>query len=267
MALYNEACFSTYARPGEMLKMKAADFVPANKAFHHAVLVVAPFERGEGSKTGEACGDAAEAGGRNKHVEFFRIKVLGSVAQVRGGAGHSGPGSQPVPESAWGSFAGSSPQAPLSPSDPKEGSLGGGLQCQNLRQAREAPADDQQVQRPLGGIWGASANRLSPLVPRWCLPSPSGIAESMAKPCQGKAFLSLFGGAAEIAKTFARRGGTAAVIDLTDAAVNDLSSLSSWNRVLSVIQDFDFVGIDLPCNTWSRARRAPTHSRMPSALP
>ncbi|CAE7763388.1 NHX3 [Symbiodinium sp. CCMP2456] len=52
MALFNEVSFSTYARPGELFRMKAADFVPHNRDYHHSVLVVAPFERGEGSKAG-----------------------------------------------------------------------------------------------------------------------------------------------------------------------------------------------------------------------
>ena len=52
MALYNETSFSTYARPGELLKMKAVDYVPANRAYHYAVLVVAPMERGVGTKAG-----------------------------------------------------------------------------------------------------------------------------------------------------------------------------------------------------------------------
>ena len=52
MALFNEVAFSTYARPGELFRMKAADFVPRNRDYNHSVLVVAPFERGEGSKAG-----------------------------------------------------------------------------------------------------------------------------------------------------------------------------------------------------------------------
>lgn len=52
MALYNELTFSTYARPGEMLKVLAVDVIQRNQQFHHDVIALAPFERGEESKTG-----------------------------------------------------------------------------------------------------------------------------------------------------------------------------------------------------------------------
>ena len=52
------------------------------------------------------------------------------------------------------------------------------------------------------------------------------FAES-AKACQGKRFLSPFGGAAQIAKSFAQEGGEAAVIDFADGPPNDLSKLSN----------------------------------------
>ena len=55
MALFNELTFSTYARPGETLKLKAADFVEKNPklaAHPYSVLVLAPVERVESSKTG-----------------------------------------------------------------------------------------------------------------------------------------------------------------------------------------------------------------------
>ncbi|CAE7820938.1 unnamed protein product [Symbiodinium necroappetens] len=51
-ALFNEVTYSTYGRPGELLKMKAEDFVRRNQDFSHSVLVVAPIERGESSKAG-----------------------------------------------------------------------------------------------------------------------------------------------------------------------------------------------------------------------
>ena len=39
-----------------------------------------------------------------------------------------------------------------------------------------------------------------------------------------------------------------------------------WHAVLRDLDYFDAVGGDLPCNTWSRARRAPKHSRLPGPL-
>ena len=70
------------------------------------------------------------------------------------------------------------------------------------------------------------------MLPRWILPGTSGASQKAAKACQGKRFLSLFGGAAQIAKSFAQEGGEAAVIDFADGPANDLSKLSNWNRVL-----------------------------------
>ncbi|CAK9080024.1 unnamed protein product [Durusdinium trenchii] len=52
MALYNEVTYSTYARPGEMLRVMAVDVAPKNSQFNHHVIVLSPFERGVSSKTG-----------------------------------------------------------------------------------------------------------------------------------------------------------------------------------------------------------------------
>ena len=49
-ALFNELSFSTYGRPEELLKLKAADYVGKNRNFEHSVLVLAPVERGETTK-------------------------------------------------------------------------------------------------------------------------------------------------------------------------------------------------------------------------
>ena len=47
---------------------------------------------------------------------------------------------------------------------------------------------------------------------------------------------------------------------------NDLAKFSVWNQIMRVLTWFSVVGIDLPCNTWSRARRAPEWSRLPKPL-
>lgn len=52
MALFNELTFSTYARPGEALRITCVDVVRRNNQFNFHVVVLAPFERGEMSKTG-----------------------------------------------------------------------------------------------------------------------------------------------------------------------------------------------------------------------
>lgn len=53
MALFNEVTFSTYARPGELLRVCAEDFVKPNQDQNHAVIVLSPLERGESSKAGQ----------------------------------------------------------------------------------------------------------------------------------------------------------------------------------------------------------------------
>lgn len=61
-------------------------------------------------------------------------------------------------------------------------------------------------------------------------------------------------------------GGSAVVIDLSDSPQNDLGRHAVWNEADILTDDADVAGIDLPCNTWSRARRAPPWSRMPKPL-
>lgn len=51
-ALFNELSFSTYARPGELLRVQAMDVVSPNRDFEHCVIVLGPMERGESSKAG-----------------------------------------------------------------------------------------------------------------------------------------------------------------------------------------------------------------------
>ncbi|CAE7038510.1 unnamed protein product [Symbiodinium sp. CCMP2592] len=53
MALFNEVTYSTYSRPGELLRVCAEDFVKPNQDQNHAVIVLSPLERGESSKPGQ----------------------------------------------------------------------------------------------------------------------------------------------------------------------------------------------------------------------
>eukprot|EP00913_Durusdinium_trenchii_P003426 g3173.t1 len=52
MALFNEATFSTYARPGELLRVFPADIVPKNDTFGYDVIILGAMERGIASKAG-----------------------------------------------------------------------------------------------------------------------------------------------------------------------------------------------------------------------
>ena len=51
-ALYNEVTFSCYTRPGETVRIQAADVVPATHKFDKTVMVLGPLERGVSSKVG-----------------------------------------------------------------------------------------------------------------------------------------------------------------------------------------------------------------------
>ena len=78
--------------------------------------------------------------------------------------------------------------------------------------------------------------------------------------------LSLFGGVANLAASVARSGGVSTVIDFTRDRSNDISNSKVAEDVSKLVNTADILGIDLLCNSWSRARRAPQHSSMPSAV-
>jgi len=63
-----------------------------------------------------------------------------------------------------------------------------------------------------------------------------------------------------------QRGLPSIVLDLSDSAENDLSRPIAHRRLKQFLRRVCLLGIDIPCNTWSLARRAPPGSRMPSAL-
>ena len=288
MALYNELTFSTYLRPGEALKLKAADFVPqsgAPEGYPHSILVLAPFERGESSKTGifdevvilddtrvpwmeqvlkthvRACvqqqGEDSDLWSFNarqfllewrKAVEVLQVGCACSPYQNRhGGASRdhllhlkSVQGIQRRGRWAVDSSA-------------RIYDKPGRLAQMVSRHTRLSP-------------FGEKVCSLPGLLPEWHLPAASRPPKESQGDLQGQALLSLFGGASEVAKAFSRRGGCAAVLDVAYSSVNDLSRMSAWTSIAKSVSCFDAVGIDIPCNTWSRARRAPKGSRMPQAL-
>jgi len=66
----------------------------------------------------------------------------------------------------------------------------------------------------------------------------------------------------------AELGTQAMLVDLADSTANDLSATRAWRPVEQELRrgKVKALTIDLPCNTWSRARRAPPWSRMPKPL-
>ena len=56
------------------------------------------------------------------------------------------------------------------------------------------------------------------------------------------------------------------VVDFARDRSNDISNSKVAEDVSELVDTADILGIDLPCNSLSRARRAPQHSSMPSAV-
>ena len=52
MVLFNEVTYSTYGRPGEILRVQPRDIVAKTSNFSRDVIVLSPLERGESSKAG-----------------------------------------------------------------------------------------------------------------------------------------------------------------------------------------------------------------------
>lgn len=169
-------------------------------------------------------------------------------------------------EPSWGSIKGSSPEVEVSGTNTEERTMGNRHKRPHLRQARQIAADGKQI--PQGS--GATGRNLQDEIPGVFLReaiSPSSKAQSEGKrDFQDVKFLSLFGGVGHPALFVHSRGGKSYVVDLSDSPLNDLSRPSKWNKILEKLHLFNMLGIDLPCNTWSRARRAPWWSRMPKPL-
>eukprot|EP00439_Symbiodinium_sp_Y106_P085585 s532_g29.t1 len=200
MALYNETSFSTYARPGEMLKMKAADFVPAKKTYHHAVLVVAPFERGEGSKTGVYDEVLILDDSRVPWLTpALNMHVKGRLKQQEDANMWSFTAATYLQVWRLCTEALDIQDLAVSPYQNRHG----GASRDHLLKLRiyDKPGRLQQMINKYSDRWEAFGER--------------------------KRFLSPFGGAAQIAKSFAQEGGEAAVIDFADGPPNDLSKLSN----------------------------------------
>ena len=78
--------------------------------------------------------------------------------------------------------------------------------------------------------------------------------------------LSLYGGVGHCCISVAEFGGGAFLVALAKHKDNDLGRPRVAQEIEKVVADFDCLGIDICGNTWSRARRAPVWSSMPSAL-
>ena len=288
-ALYNEVTFSTYSRPGEMLKVHAMDVVPPNRDFEHCVIVLGPMERGESSKVGiydevlilddvrcpcmvanpaTPAFSAADqpVGARSSSLEFQCPAVPCQMEACCGASGLWRGGNHPISEQTWWCEPRSSEETAECGSYPTARSVGLGQLSPDLRQARANATGDQSVWQQPSRSWGRSATQLQHLLPEWHTPTTKTNEVAATEDLSHVKFLSLFGGVGEASKFVARCGGVSVLVDWDKNPLNDLSKPSRWSDVGRLLKDSNLVGIDLPCPTWSRARRAPRWSKMPSPL-
>ena len=214
----------------------------------------------------EARAVAHEHHGGPAAVELQRCRVSQEVAPGRADAGNGGDCSEPISEPAWWSLQRSSQEAQEHSGDSTTRQVEHRQLSKDLRQAGSIATDFEPVRREVLRLRGRDAVPLRYLLPVWMSGIAQATRQSVEKPLQAKVFLSLFGGEAACAKWFCKNGGFSILVDFASSPKNDLSRASRWKDVEELVELSDFVGIDLPCNTWSRARRAPWWSRMPSAL-
>ena len=216
--------------------------------------------------TQAARGNPKEEGwDRSQHVGLQRQAVPAGMETSGGHSQCGGCGEKPVPKQARGREQRPPVETADHPSHSEKGALGFRQQCADLRQARQIAASPEPARKEAARLWGTGPPELRGLEPQWYNPDP-GRDQAAHQGLQSKAYLSLFGGVAEGARFFAQEGGIAAVVDYEHSSRNNLSRMSAWNSILKNLHLFHAVGIDLPCNTWSRARRAPKNSRLPGPL-
>ena len=212
------------------------------------------------SSTSEPSGPSEDKGrwGGCELVDVQRQGLPHCVENVCFHIGDREFGDKPLSKSTWRCKPRSFERSSFSPRDSPQGSMGQRLISPSVRQAGEAPTDVIDVRGPVPRLWGEYPVKFRKLLPQWW----SGPASRAESPLM----LSLFGGVGECARAFAHQGGIAAVIDLETSIENDLSDYAAWNDISNQLPHFDLIGIDLPCNTWSRARRGKPGSGLPEPL-
>ena len=278
----------TYARPGELTRALAIDVVKKNDQFSHDVIVLSPFERAEASKAGIF--DEVLILDDTRMMCLGSIVVQEAAQRIRRG-GEEAKLWDFTPAQylqTWRSCVEVLEVGDVAVS-PYQNRHGGASRDHLLRlrsvaaiqrrgrwavdsSARiyDKPGRLQQTNQQIQSEAAAPGRTDTCSLPGLFLREAGATAKSAAAkgeaPFQKATFLSLFGGVGNPAIAVANFGGRGFVIDLSDSPENDLGLHSKWNPILKHIDDFDFFGIDLPCNTWSRARRAPPWSQMPKPL-
>ena len=82
----------------------------------------------------------------------------------------------------------------------------------------------------------------------------------------GRKCLSLFGGEGHLATALTEQGVESLLLDVAHSKRNNIASKRVASTIDSCLLLFDIHGFELPCNTWSRARRAPKESPFPFPL-
>ena len=220
-----------------------------------------------GHVAGETCQAETPATWRGSRAVGLQGRCIpGQVERSSFIAGHSKDCAEPIPESSWRSQSRSHDEVASHPKHSAEGQVGNRLQHKGVRQARTHAADCESVWRQFQRARQRDAASLRYLLPEWHKSTTSASEEATQPDLRGEVLLSLFGGVGECCRFVSRHGGDAILIDFASSKQNDLGRPSRWQDVLSLAAFATIVGIDLPCNTWSRARRAPWWSKMPSPL-
>lgn len=222
------------------------------------------FSRPNRLQPGQA--ERASGGPGSVNVGLQCKKVPADMEGVCGSSRCSQPCNFSIPESSWRSVEGSPHEIEVGAGDPTTRKMGLRHVSQDLRQARSSSASSQQDAGRPSTFRRVCSQKLRRLVPRWESSNTTQVDKKDEAVFQGMIFLSLFGGVGNPAKFFSKHGGEAVVVDLDDSPSNDLGIHPTWNEIDKILHMVDIVGIDLPCNTWSRARRAPWWSRMPKPL-
>ena len=223
----------------------------------------------ERSSRCEVPSSAGEAGHsrvlRGEVVGVLGERVSGRVARRRPKAGAAGVHGLAVSGKARGSVARLHPQEAQRRGDQGEGPLVHGGRRSHLQKARSHPADGGQVAPRKASSGKGSPEELRQIVPRWIVPRGVSLTGVACWQAARKRFLSIYGGVGRGAQFLRLHGFTTALIDLADNSRNDSCHPRAGRDFVALAGSAD-LGIDLPCNSWTLARRAPLWSSMPHRL-
>ena len=232
-------------------------------------------DTGVGRQQGSMVGHVASEAGKvqaptrrrgSRAVELQGRDIQGQMERSSFSVGDWRDCRESISESTWRCQPGSHDEVAAYPKHTAEGQMGNRFKHKSVRQARSHAADCESVWRRFQRAGQRDAASLRYLLPEWHQSTSSEFEETAQPDLRGEVFLSLFGGVGECCNFVCHHGGESILVDFSSSKQNDLGKPSRWRDVLTLAAFSTMVGIDLPCNTWSRARRAPWWSKMPSPL-